>query len=116
MRTFCLSLDTDGFEKYLVADSRGVNAVSWEDMTYHDKTAAILVRYDIPTKSQLPRYGVDHCHVAQPLRSQTISCLWTSSAFREYCEIETLTEKSRVAFRSENTSIENATRRCKVRR
>ena len=46
MHTFYLSLDTDGFKKLLIADSRGVNAVRWEDVTYHDKTAAILVRYD----------------------------------------------------------------------
>ena len=51
--TFLLSLDTEILEKVKIADSRGVNIVRWEDVTYHDKTAAILVRYDQPWKRQL---------------------------------------------------------------
>lgn len=53
IHTFLLSLDTEILEKVKIAESRGVNAVRWEDVIYHDKTAAILVRYDQTWKRQL---------------------------------------------------------------
>ena len=78
--------------------------MSWEDVTCHDKTAA-LVGYDQSTKRQLPRDRVKHCHVAKPLRSQVIGRFVDFLDFIEYCEIKALTENPRVSFRSENTSI-----------
>ena len=54
IHTFLLNLDANGFERIGNAGSTAKQAVQWKHVTYGRETVDMLVRYDHPTKKELP--------------------------------------------------------------
>ena len=58
IHTFLVHLDENGFERMENAETTAQQAFQWKQVTYGRDTVDVLVRYNHPTKKQLPSDNV----------------------------------------------------------